>query len=41
VYEAATGRPPSDRALRFMMSAGAAAILALMLFALSNDIFCP
>ena len=41
IYEATTGRPPSDRALRIMMSAGAAAILALMLFALSNDIFCP
>ncbi len=41
IYEATTGRPPSDRVLRVLMAAGAAAILGLMLFALSNDIFCP
>jgi len=40
-YEAVTGRPPSDRALRVLMGAGLAIILSLMLFALSNDIFCP
>lgn len=37
-YEAVAGRPPSDRALRAMMSAGAALILALMLFAIGNDL---
>ncbi len=40
-WEAVAGRPPSDRALRVLMGAGLAIILSLMLFALSNDIFCP
>ncbi len=40
-WEALTGRPPSDRALRVMMGAGLAALLALMAFALTNDLFCP
>ena len=40
-FEALTGRPPSDRALRVLMGAGLAAILALMIFALTNDLFCP
>lgn len=39
-YEAVTRRPPSDRALRVMMSIGLAIILSLMVFALTNDIFC-
>lgn len=41
VYEAMTGRAPSDTILRVMMAAGLALILALMAFALSNDLFCP
>jgi len=40
-YEAVTGRPPSDRATRFLMAVGFALIMALMAFALTNDIFCP
>ncbi len=40
-FEAVTGRPPSDRALRILMAGGLAVIISLMLFALSNDIFCP
>jgi len=40
-YEAVTGKPPSDKALRVMMTAGLALILSLMVFALTNDIFCP
>jgi regulator of sigma E protease len=40
-YEAVAGKPPSDRALRVMMSAGLAVLLTLMVFALTNDIFCP
>lgn len=40
-YEAATGKPPSDKALRLLMSFGIALVLTLMLFALSMDIFCP
>ena len=40
-YEAVAGRPPSERALRVMMSIGLALILSLMLFAVFNDLFCP
>ena len=40
-YEAVRGRPPSDGALRVMMAAGLTLVLSLMLFALSNDLFCP
>ncbi|WP_297768705.1 RIP metalloprotease RseP [uncultured Roseovarius sp.] len=40
-YEAVTGRPPSERALRILMSVGLTLVLSLMLFALFNDIFCP
>ncbi len=40
-YEAVAGRPPSDGALRIMMSVGIALILTLMVFALGNDLFCP
>lgn len=40
-YEAVTGRPPSDRALRVLMSVGLMLILSLMVFSLTNDLFCP
>ena len=40
-WEALTGRPPSDGALRVMMGAGLAMLLTLMAFAIGNDIFCP
>ncbi|MDF1855805.1 RIP metalloprotease RseP [Pseudooceanicola sp.] len=40
-FEAVTGRPPSDKALRILMAAGLTLILSVMLFALSNDLFCP
>ncbi|MCR9127508.1 MAG: RIP metalloprotease RseP [Rhodobacteraceae bacterium] len=40
-YEAVTGRPPSDGALKVLMAAGLAMILSLMVFSLGNDIFCP
>ncbi|MCX7565331.1 RIP metalloprotease RseP [Sulfitobacter sp. F26169L] len=40
-YEAVTGKPPSDKALRVLMSIGITLVLGLMLFALSNDLFCP
>ena len=39
-YEAVVGRPPSDRALRMLMTGGLALLLALMLFAVSNDLMC-
>lgn len=40
VWEAATGKPPSDRALRVLMSVGLTLLLSLMVFAVSNDLFC-
>ena len=40
-YEAVTGKPPSDRALQVMMTVGLALLLSLMVFALTNDLFCP
>ncbi|MBN2905227.1 MAG: RIP metalloprotease RseP [Rhodobacteraceae bacterium] len=40
-YEAVTGRPPSDKALRLLMAAGFALLMGLMVFALTNDIVCP
>ena len=40
-YEAVSGKPPSDRALKVLMSMGLTLILGLMVFALSNDLFCP
>lgn len=39
-YEAVTKRPPSDKALNVLMSAGLMLIATLMIFGLSNDIFC-
>ncbi|MBL9056186.1 MAG: site-2 protease family protein, partial [Rhodobacteraceae bacterium] len=40
VWEAATGHPPSDRALAVLMTAGLALVLSFMAFALTNDLFC-
>ncbi|GGG58730.1 zinc metalloprotease [Salipiger pallidus] len=40
-WEGVTGKPPSDRALNVLMSVGLFLILALMTFALTNDLFCP
>lgn len=40
-YEAVTGKPPSDKALRVLMTFGLATVLTLMVFALGNDLFCP
>jgi len=40
-YEAVAGRPPSDKALNVFMTVGLTLLLSLMLFALTNDIFCP
>ncbi|RBO54606.1 RIP metalloprotease RseP [Rhodovulum sp. BSW8] len=40
-YEAVVGRPPSDKALRMLMATGFALLIGLMVFALTNDIFCP
>lgn len=40
-YEAVTGKPPSDRALRIFMTIGLTLVLSMMVFALGNDLFCP
>jgi regulator of sigma E protease len=39
VWEATTGHPPTERALKVLMSFGLTLLAALMLFALSNDLF--
>ncbi len=40
-WEAVTGRPPGDRALRVLMALGLVVLVSLMAFALGNDlIFC-
>jgi regulator of sigma E protease len=39
-YEAVAGRPPSDRALRALMSVGLTLLLSLMVFALWQDVTC-
>lgn len=40
-YEAVFGKPPSERALRILMTVGLAIVLGVMVFALTNDLFCP
>ena len=40
-WEALTGKPPSDGALRILMGAGLTLMLSVMLFAVFNDLFCP
>ncbi|WP_409201318.1 RIP metalloprotease RseP [Paracoccus aurantius] len=41
LYEAVAGRRPSDRVLDILSALGMAAVLALMIFGLTNDLFCP
>ena len=40
-YEAVAGKPPSEKALRVLMAIGLTLVLSVMIFALSNDLFCP
>ncbi len=40
VYEAASGKPPSDRAMQVLMSVGLTLLLSLMLFATFTDVTC-
>ena len=40
-YEAVAGKPPSDLALRILMTIGLTLLAALMIFALTNDFLCP
>jgi regulator of sigma E protease len=39
-YEAVTGKAPSDRALRVLMTIGLSLVLTIMLFGLSRDLLC-
>ncbi len=39
--EAVTGKPPTERVLQALMLGGLALILTMMVFALTNDLFCP
>ncbi|MFC3058236.1 RIP metalloprotease RseP [Paenirhodobacter populi] len=41
LYEAITGKPPSDGAMNGLMAIGMALVLALMFFGLWNDVTCP
>lgn len=40
-WEATTGRPPSDRVLRVLMTLGLAIMGTLMVFVIGNDLVCP
>jgi regulator of sigma E protease len=40
-WEAMTGRPPAESVMRILMTLGLMLLLALMAFALTNDLFCP
>ena len=40
-YEAVTRRKPNEKVVRVMMSFGLMIILALMVFGVTNDLFCP
>jgi len=40
-YEAVFRKPPNPKFMNGLMSAGLTLILAFMLFAIFNDIFCP
>ncbi|WP_413873888.1 RIP metalloprotease RseP [Albidovulum sp.] len=39
-FEWATGRPPSDKFMNAAMAVGLTVVLALMIFGLTNDLFC-
>ncbi|MES0827247.1 RIP metalloprotease RseP [Ruegeria sp. SCP11] len=39
-YEAVAGKPPSDGVLRVLMGVGISLILGLMIFSVTNDLFC-
>ena len=40
-WEAVTGNPPSERALNILMTVGLGLMAMLMVFAITNDLFCP
>ncbi len=40
-YEAVAGKPPSERAMRVLLTVGLALILSIMVLGVTNDLFCP
>jgi len=40
-WEAMTGKAPSDRVLNVLLAIGLVLVLSLMIFGVSNDLFCP
>lgn len=40
-YEAVARKPPSETALRILMTVGLTLVLGVMVFAIFNDLFCP
>ncbi len=40
-YEAVSGKPPKESVMRIMMTVGLVLVLSLMVFGLTNDLFCP
>ena len=40
-YEAVTGNPPPEKALRLLFAAGMALVLGMMIFSVFNDFLCP
>ena len=40
-YEALVGKAPPERALNLLTMIGLALVITIMVFGLSNDIFCP
>lgn len=40
-WEAVTGKPPAEKVLNILLAMGLAVVLTLMVFGLSNDLFCP
>ncbi|MCK8484125.1 RIP metalloprotease RseP [Aliiroseovarius sp. S2029] len=40
-WEAVTGKPPSDKVLNVLLAIGLSLVLSLMVFGVTNDLFCP
>jgi len=40
-YEAVAGRPPSDGAMRILLTVGLTLVIGIMLLGVTNDLFCP
>jgi regulator of sigma E protease len=40
-WEAVAGKPPSERILNRIMTVGLFIVLSFMIFAVTNDLFCP